>query len=291
MNQTADVVVIGAGVHGASTAFHLARAGAGRVVVVDKFGVASGPTAKSGAMMRPIFTEAPYIQLVMEATEMMERWDEVVGGDAGFVERGFLRFTLNFSEADLGGNLHLMKQLGVQFEILDVGALRSRVPDAEFRGDEQGLWLARAGYADPVLTTRTLARAAERLGVKVHEGVQVTGLRASGSRIEAVETDQGVIHTRTVVNCAGPWSARLAAGSACSCRSRRTMAAPLYFSGRRQFPSAARSFPTGSTRFTSARLAITSCGRRTSAGRTIRLIPMSVTRRSPPPNCRPCART
>ena len=56
MNQTADVVVIGAGVHGASTAFHLARAGAGRVVVVDKFGVASGPTAKSGAMMRPIFT-------------------------------------------------------------------------------------------------------------------------------------------------------------------------------------------------------------------------------------------
>ncbi|MBK8856861.1 MAG: FAD-binding oxidoreductase [Opitutaceae bacterium] len=212
MNQTADVVVIGAGVHGASTAFHLAKAGAGRVVVVDKSGVASGPTAKSGAMMRPIFTEAPYIQLVMEATEMMERWDEVVGGDAGFVERGFLRFTPNFSEADLGGNLDLMKQLGVQFEILDVDALRARVPDAEFRGDEQGLWLPRAGYADPVLTTRTLMRAAERLGVKVHEGVQVTGLRASGARIEAVETGQGVIHTRTVVNCAGPWSARLAAG-------------------------------------------------------------------------------
>jgi len=213
MNQTADVVVIGAGVHGASTAFHLAKAGAGRVVVVDKSGVASGPTAKSGAMMRPIFTEAPYIQLVMEATEMMERWDDVVGGDAGFVERGFLRFTPNFSEADLGGNLDLMKQLGVQFEFLDVGALPTGVPVAEFRGDEQGLWLPRAGYADPVLTTRTLARAAERLGVKIHEGVQVTGLRASGSRIEAVETDQGVIHTRTVVNCAGPWSARLAAGN------------------------------------------------------------------------------
>lgn len=212
MNRTADVVVIGAGVHGASTAFHLARAGAGRVVVVDKAGVASGPTAKSGAMMRPIFTEAPYIQLVMESIAMMERWADEVGGDPGYVGRGFLRFTPNFSEADLGGNLDLMRRLGAEFEIVDAAALRSRVPDAEFRGDEQGLWLPRAGYADPVRTTRTLARAAQRHGAEILEGVQVTALRASGGRIEAVETDRGVIHTRTVVNCAGPWSARLAAG-------------------------------------------------------------------------------
>ncbi|MBI4626166.1 MAG: FAD-binding oxidoreductase [Verrucomicrobia bacterium] len=212
MKNTADVVVIGAGVHGAATAFHLARAGAGRVVVVDKSGVASGPTARSGAMMRPIFTEAPYIQLVMEATQMMEHWDELVGGDAGFVERGFLRFTRTFEKAELGGDLKLMKELGVEFEILDADALRARVPDAEFRGDEQGLWLPRAGYADPVLTTRTLARAAVRHGVTVLEGVQVTAIDAPGSRIESVQTDQGPIHTRTVVNCAGPWSARLAAG-------------------------------------------------------------------------------
>lgn len=211
MSMTADVVVIGAGVHGASTAFHFAKAGAGRVVVVDKSGVASGPTAKSGAMMRPIFTEVPYIQLVMQATEMMEHWDDLVGGDAGFVERGFLRFTRNFNEADLGGDLELMKKLGVDFEILSVGELRLRVPDGEFRGDEQGLWLPRAGYADPVRTTRTLARAAERLGVTILEGVQVTAINARNSRVESVQTDQGLIHTRTIVNCAGPWSAQLAA--------------------------------------------------------------------------------
>jgi sarcosine oxidase subunit beta len=211
-NLTADVVVIGAGVHGATTAFHLAKAGAGRVVVVDKSGVASGPTAKSGALMRPIFAEAPYIQLVMQATEMMEHWDDVVGGDPGFVGRGFLRFTRNFSEADLGGNLELMKLLGVKFDILNTEELRARVPDAEFRGDEQGLWIPRAGYADPVRTTRTLARAAVRLGVQIFEGVQVTAIHASGGRVEGVQTDKGLIQTRTVVNCAGPWSARLAAG-------------------------------------------------------------------------------
>lgn len=211
MKRSADVVVIGAGVHGASMAFHLAKAGAGRVVLLDKAGVAAGPTAKSGAMMRPIFTEAPYIQLVQEALGLMENWPDAVGGDPGFVERGFLRITRSLDEAELGGDLTLMRRLGVKFEFLDAGELRARVPDGEFRGDEQGLWLARAGYADPVRTTQALAAAAVRCGATLLEGVQVTGIKAVGARIAAVETTQGSIATRTVVNCAGPWSARLAA--------------------------------------------------------------------------------
>ena len=212
MNRTADVVVIGAGVHGCTTAFHLAKAGAGRVVVLEKSGVASGPTARSGAMIRPIFAEAPYIQLVQEAIGMMERWDDCVGGDAGFVSRGFLRFTPNFERDVLGGDLELMKSLGVKYEVLDAAGLRSLVPDAEFAGNEQGLWIPRAGYADPVLTTRTLAQAARRHGAIVEEGVEVTAITSRASRIVSVETKQGSIQTRTVINCAGPWSARLASG-------------------------------------------------------------------------------
>jgi len=209
--RLADIVIIGAGVQGCTTAFHLAKAGAGRIVLIDKSGVASGPTARSGAMIRPIFTEAPYIQLVLEATTMLEHWDDCVGGDPGFVARGFLRFTPSFDPEVLGGDLALMKALGVEFEIVGPESLRARVPDADFREDERGLWIARAGYADPVRTTQTLARAAVRQGVTLLEGVQVNGITARDSRIVSVETDQGVISTRTVVNCAGPWSARLGA--------------------------------------------------------------------------------
>ena len=211
MIRTADVVVIGAGVHGASTAFHLAKAGAGRVVIIDKLGVAGGPTAKSGAMIRPIFTEAPYIQLVLETTAMMEHWKDAVGGDPGFVKRGFLRFTQGFGAADLGGDLALMKHLGAKFEVVDAAVLRDRVPDADFRRGEKGLWLPRAGYADPIATTRSLVRAAVRHGATLVEGVQAQALVAKDSRIVAVKTDKGTIRTRAVVNCAGPWSARLAA--------------------------------------------------------------------------------
>lgn len=211
MINVADVVVIGGGVHGATTAFHLARSGAGRVVLVEKSQIASGPTAKSGAMIRCIFTEETYIQLVTEALAMFEHWDDVVGGDPGFVECGFLRFTRTLDPAETGGDLQLMRRQGVPFELLDVDALRSRVPNADFRGDEQGVWLPRSGYADPVRTTRTLASAAVRHGATILESVQVTGIRVRGTHIESVETDRGPIATRTVVNCAGPWSARLAA--------------------------------------------------------------------------------
>jgi sarcosine oxidase, subunit beta len=148
----------------------------------------------------------------MCSSSLMEHWHDCVGGDPGYVGRGFLRFTRSFDRDAFGGDLELMKALGVKFEILTVDSLRSRVTDAEFQGDEQGLWIKRAGYADPVRTTQTLARAAIRHGVALFEDVQATAITVRNSRIESVETDRGTIFTRTVVNCAGPWSARLAAG-------------------------------------------------------------------------------
>ncbi|HEX7009449.1 MAG TPA: FAD-dependent oxidoreductase, partial [Phycisphaeraceae bacterium] len=210
MVKVADVVVIGAGVHGASTAFHLARAGAGKIVLLEQGTVASGPTAKSGAMIRPIFTEAAYIQLVMQSIEMFENWSDAVGGDPGFAQCGFLRITDSFDPPILGGDLELMRRLGVEAQVLSLEELSEHVPGGRLRGDEQGLWIKRGGYADPVQTSRCLVEAATRLGVTLLEGVRVTGISTDGDRIEAVQTGDGAIATRTIVNCAGPWAPRLA---------------------------------------------------------------------------------
>ena len=65
MTSTADVIIIGAGVQGIGLAFHLAKAGAGSIVVLEKKHVAAGPTAKSGAMIRPLFSQEIYIRLVL----------------------------------------------------------------------------------------------------------------------------------------------------------------------------------------------------------------------------------
>ena len=93
MTSTAEIGVIGGGVHGASLAFHLAVADVGHVVLLEKQHIASGPTAQSGAMIRALFNTRTYVDLVVASTRMFENWDAIVGGDAGFVQQGFLRIT------------------------------------------------------------------------------------------------------------------------------------------------------------------------------------------------------
>ena len=211
MKSTADIVIIGAGVHGAGLAYHLARVGAGSIVVLEKKHVAAGPTAKSGAMIRPLFSHAVYIQLVMEATTMFEQWDDCVGGDAGFVQKGFFRITNSFEPDHFGGDFELMKQMGVPFDLISYDRLADFAPTSEFRGDETGLLLTQGGYADPIKTTTSLAAAAERLGVEIVEGVSVRGIEVGGGRVQAVTTDAGRVATNVVVNCAGSWCDRVAA--------------------------------------------------------------------------------
>src|SRR5687767_5782750 len=150
MTSTADIVIVGAGLHGASLAYSLARAGAGKIVVLEKKHAAAGPTAKSGAMVRPLFSDAAYIRLVLEATTMFENWNDIVGGDAGFVQQGFLRITDGYDKPTLGADLDLMKALGVPFELLSTEDLRQQAPSCTIDDPETGVLLPKAGFADAI---------------------------------------------------------------------------------------------------------------------------------------------
>ncbi len=208
---SADIVIVGAGLHGASLAYQLAKAGAGRIVVIEKKHVAAGPTAKSGAMIRPLFSDAIYIRLVLEATTMFEQWDDVVGGDAGFVQQGFLRITESFDQPTLGADLELMTSLGAPFELIAAADLPALAPACTIGETESGVLLPRGGFADAIKTTETLVAAAKRLGVTFHEDCPVTAIETAGGKVQAVVTTSGRIATGLVVNCAGAWSDRVAA--------------------------------------------------------------------------------
>ncbi len=211
MTNTADIVIIGGGVHGASLAFHLAREKAGKIVLLEKKHMAAGPTAKSSAMIRPLFNELVYVQLVSESTKLFEQWGDYVGGSAGFVQNGFLRITDSLENDALAGDLDLAKSQGVNFKIIPNDELKNYAPNAQFGEKEIAVLFPEGGYADPYLTTLSLAAAAKRLGAEIIEGVSVTGIKVSEGRIEAIQTDAGEISTRTVINCAGAWSDRIAA--------------------------------------------------------------------------------
>ena len=211
MTLTADIVIIGGGIHGCSLAFHLAAANAGSVILIEKNHIAAGPTGQSGAMIRALYNDKIYTDLVTASTRMFEQWNEIVGGDAGFVQQGFLRITDSLAAEAIGGDLELTRDSGEPFEILDRDQLAQLVPAGQFTGNEFGILFPTGGYADPYKATVEMAAAAGRLGAHIHEGVEVTGIRVDGGRVSAVETDTDVIMTSLVVNCAGSWSDRVAA--------------------------------------------------------------------------------
>ncbi len=210
MTTTADIVIIGGGVHGCSLAFHLAQEKIGRVVLLEKKHIAAGPTAQSGAMIRALFDARIYVDLVMASTRMFERWDELVGGDAGFVQEGFLRIADSLDAQALGGDLEFTKQAGEPYELLSGEQLAELVPMGEFQEGEVGLLFPKGGYADPFKTTVELAAAARRHGAEILEDVAVTGIQIEQGRVAAVDSTQGRIATPLVVNCAGAWSDRVA---------------------------------------------------------------------------------
>lgn len=207
----ADIVIVGGGVHGASLAYQLAKAGSGRIMLVEKRHLASGPTGKSGTMIRPLFVVPAYIQWVLEATEMFENWEDEIGASAGFVQHGFLRITTSLEPGELGGDLELMTRMGVVFQILNTEEVAQLVPGLNLKENEIGVFLPGGGFADPVKTTTSLARAAQRLGVELLEETTVTGIDIEKGRVRGLVTDRGRVETETVINCAGAWSKPLAA--------------------------------------------------------------------------------
>ena len=211
ITSTADIVIIGGGIHGCSLAFHLAAANVGSVVLLEKKHIAAGPTAYSGAMIRALYNEQIHVDLVVAATRVFEQWDDIVGGNAGFVQQGFLRITDSLDAHVIGGDLELTRQSGEPFEILSHQQLCDLVPMGQFRSDEFAILFPTGGYADPYKAAVELAEGARRQGATIHEGVEVRGVRLDQGSVAAVETDEGTIATRLVVNCAGSWSHRVAA--------------------------------------------------------------------------------
>src|SRR5436309_11929890 len=90
MSETADVVVIGGGCNGASIAFHLAEGKAGRVVLLEKGALASGPTGRSTAIVRQHYSNQVTARMALDSLRVFQQWEDRVGGTCGFVRTGFL---------------------------------------------------------------------------------------------------------------------------------------------------------------------------------------------------------
>ncbi|MEO8358248.1 MAG: FAD-dependent oxidoreductase [Chloroflexota bacterium] len=206
---TADIVIIGGGVMGASTAYHLAQRGMKNIVLLEKeefFG--TGATGRCAGGVRYQFSTHINVRLSMESLPMIERFKDEIGQGVDYRQCGYLLIATNEQDATtFKRNVELQNSLGVQTQLLSGEEVRARLPLMRFEDAIAGTFNQKDGLVDPNSVVAGYISAAQKLGVKAINCTEVTGIRVSGDKVEAVETTQGVIQTRGLLNAAGPWSA------------------------------------------------------------------------------------
>lgn len=208
--QTADIVIIGAGIMGCSIAWHLAERGISNIVVLEQDLIGRGATADAAGGVRLQFSTATNIQLSLYSMDYWENFEERFGVDINFRQQGYL-FLLTSDEnvAAFRKNVTLQQELGVPVRWVNPDEIAELNPSISMEGILGGTFCPRDGWADTSTSTMGFASAARRLGVRILEETPVTGINVAGGKITGVTTPKGTISTPLVICCAGPQSAPL----------------------------------------------------------------------------------
>jgi len=206
--NTADIVIIGGGVMGASAAYHLAQRGIRNIVLLEKedfFG--QGATGRCAGGVRYQFSTEINVKLSIESLPMLERFKEEIGQEIGYKKCGYLLVATKEKEVEaFKHNVKMQNELGVQTELLSGDEVRRRLPLMKFDDALAGTFNQSDGIVDPNSVVMGYISAAQKMGVKAILGAAVTGLTISGDKVREVQTTFGAIKTGTVLNAAGPWS-------------------------------------------------------------------------------------
>ncbi|MEP6753437.1 MAG: FAD-dependent oxidoreductase [Candidatus Dormiibacterota bacterium] len=208
----AEVAIIGAGIHGASAAFHLASLGV-KPEVFERGAPAGGPTGRSSAICRAYYTN-PYLARVAHASlEMFRSFGDLTSGrDCGYRQTGAVYLHPEADKAALHEAADYMNSIGTRIEMLAAGDLRREFPLFNTEGVAVAGWEPDAGYADPVATTAGLLARACELGATQRLYTKVTGVqgRAGGGAHLTLETGETTECERLLI-AAGPWTRMVAA--------------------------------------------------------------------------------
>jgi glycine/D-amino acid oxidase-like deaminating enzyme len=209
---TADVAIIGAGIHGASAAFHLASMGV-KPAVFERVAAAGGPTGRSSAICRAYYTN-PYLARIAHASlDMFRSFAELTGGrDCGYHETGAVYLHPEGDAAALHDAATYMNSIGTRIEMLGPADLRRDFPLLNTDGVGVAGWEPGAGYADPVATTAGLLARACELGATQRLYTRVVSIqsRSGGGATLSLESGETTECERLLI-AAGPWTRSLAA--------------------------------------------------------------------------------
>ncbi len=210
MSETADIVIIGGGVMGASIAYHLSKRGGNRVMIVERGALCSGTTGHSGAIVRQHYSNDFTIRMAKESLQVFAHFNELIGGDCGFVTTGMLVTANKEMEASLRANVSLQQAQGVNTRLIRPEEIREVAPGYVVADATLACYEEDTGVADPMSTTHSFARRAKELGAIIHEGIPVTHILTDGEKVTGVATAQGNFPAPIVIIAANVWSVAVA---------------------------------------------------------------------------------
>jgi len=206
MPETTDVLVIGGGLMGCSTAYHLARQGVKTTLVERRSRPGEETTARSGAIIRAHYGVPALVPLALEANRRYARFEDEVGAPCGFVRSGYSVLVDAEDESNLRGAVAMHQSCGVNVSLISPDDLKAIVPAVKTDGVALVAWEPDGGYASPAQTVAAYAGQAGRLGADLRFDCPVTSAAPEGTGWRVILGDGTAIAAGQVVLCTGNWS-------------------------------------------------------------------------------------
>jgi glycine/D-amino acid oxidase-like deaminating enzyme len=213
VRTAADVVIVGGGVVGVSAAYHLAAAGAGSVLLLERADqLGTGSTGACAGGFRHQFSSRINILLSLASVPMITGFEEQHGIPLDVSQDGYLFMVRNEgSWGEFLAAIELQRSLGVDVRVLTPEDVAELIPGVSTKGMLGATFGPHDGIADPSGLTLGYATAARRSGAEIVTDVEVSAIEVTGDRVAGVSTSKGSVSAPIVVNAAGPWAAALAA--------------------------------------------------------------------------------
>src|SRR5262245_49559359 len=208
----AEIVVIGGGIIGCSTAYHLARDHKADVVLIEQGKLTGGSTWHAAGLVGQLRSSASITQVLRYSVDLYKRLEQETGLATGWRETGCLRLACNEDRwTEFKRQATTARSFGLDMHLLSPGEAKALWPLLEVDDLVGATFMPSDGQAGPSDIAQALARGARTHGAKLHEGVGCTGFIIEGGRVTAVETSAGTIACDKLVLCAGMWSRQIGA--------------------------------------------------------------------------------
>ena len=208
---SAEVVIIGGGVIGCSTAYHLAKNTSKEVILLEKDTITSGTTWHAAGAVGQLRNSANITRLLGHSVALYESLEKETGQSTGWVRNGSIRLACNNDrKREFERAATIAHSFGLEFDIISPREAQEMIPQMEVQDVLCAAYVSSDGVASPSDLTTALAKGARMHGARLYEGIAVTGFELTGDRVHGIRTaPDKVIRCDAVVNCAGIWSRQL----------------------------------------------------------------------------------